>query len=69
MAVTINNVSIGDVFMTGKHTKAVVVDFHHKVSMVTSKTIGYDCIDKSLCLAENEFKVSFVTVLRNRVKD
>jgi hypothetical protein len=68
MAITIKNVSIGDVFATGKHTKAVVVDFHQKVSMMTGETLGHACIAKSLGLAENEFEVAFATVCRNRIK-
>lgn len=64
---TINNVSIGDVFSTGKHSQAKVVDFLEQRSMVTGIIIGYVCIAQGMGLATNQFPTPFATVCRNRI--
>lgn len=63
----INGVSIGDVFATGKHTQAKVVDFLEQRSLVTGKIVGYVCIAQGISLADNRFPTSFASVLRNKV--
>lgn len=65
--ITINNVSIGDKFKTGKHMEAVIVDFIEKHSMTTNQIVGYICIAKAKGQASNHFEVPFATVVRNRI--
>ena len=66
--IVINNVKIGDVFKTGKHGKAVVVDFIQRFSMIHGQIEGYECIAKSLAVSTNAFAVPFSTVVRNRIE-
>jgi hypothetical protein len=66
-AMTINGVSIGDIFMNGKHLKAKVVDFLEQRSLVTGEIVGHVCIAEGLGLATNRFPTPFATVARNKV--
>lgn len=67
METTIKGVKIGDVFMTGKHTKSKVIDFYAITSVTTGEIIGYQCIVQALGLANNIYDVPFATVVRNKV--
>jgi hypothetical protein len=64
---TINNVTIGDAFKTGKHTISKVVDFHKVTSLTTGEEIGYKCIAQATGAANNLHEVPFATVVRNKV--
>lgn len=65
---TINNVTIGDKFKTGKNIVSQVVDFIEKKSMVTGEIVGYICIAKGVdTVAVNTFEVPFATVMRNKI--
>lgn len=64
---TKNNVTIGDKFRTGKHTEAVVVDFHEVRSMISGEIVKYICIAQATGIATNKFDVPFATVVRNKI--
>lgn len=65
----LKNVKIGDIFMSGTKTRAVVVDFHVVTSMKTGKFVDYKCIAQGVnTMAKNEFEVPFATVVRNRIE-
>lgn len=70
---TINNVNIGDKFISSNDTRSkrisTVVDFYKTVSMTTGKDTG-----TILCIAEKEFlgeiirfETPFATVVRNKI--
>jgi hypothetical protein len=64
---TIQGVSIGDVFANGKHLRAQVVDFNEVRSMLTGEVVGYQCIAQGLGLAKNRFVSTFAGAARNRI--
>ena len=66
--VRMRGVTVGDVFATGKHTRAQLVDILEQRSLVTGEVVDYVCIGKGLGLAQNRFATNFVSVARNRIE-
>ena len=68
-ALTIQGVSIGDIYENGRHRRAEVVDFIENRSMVTGEVVGYRVVAKSTnTMVINTFEECFTTVLKNRIK-
>ena len=64
---TVKGVTIGDVFKTGKHTTATVVDFYEIKSVTTGEVMGHLCIVQGNTLSTNKYDVPFATVIKNRI--
>ena len=70
---TIQNVTIGDQFISNQDKKSKrvskVVDFIENKSMVTGVITGYTCIAEKETLGQAIlFETPFSTVIRNKVK-
>lgn len=58
---------IGDVFSTGKHLRAKVVDFVEKRSLTTGEVLGHIVIAQGLGMATNRFETIRTSVMRNLI--